>query len=131
MKAVYHPLSFLDRSLNNDSSLRSANASACAADEGKYLTYHDIVYTNQPAREGTGYTDQQLLQFGADAGITSKDFQTCVTGLKYQKWVKNGVQREAENRPVTATPTLYINGKELERPITNESIAAAIAKASK
>ena len=131
VKAVYHPLSFLDRSLNNDSSLRSANASACAADEGKYLTYHDIVYTNQPAREGAGYTDQQLLQFGADAGITSKDFQTCVTGLKYQKWVKNGVQREAENRPVTATPTLYINGKELERPITNESIAAAIAKASK
>ncbi|MCX6418823.1 MAG: thioredoxin domain-containing protein [Actinobacteria bacterium] len=130
VKAVYHVLAFLDRNLNNDASLRSANASACAADEGKFLIFHDIVYTNQP-KEGTGYTDQELLQFGADAGITSKDFQTCVTGLKYQKWVQNGVQREAENRPVTATPTLYINGKELERPITNESIAAAVAKASK
>ena len=131
VKAVYHPLSFLDRSLNNDSSLRSANASACAADEGKYLTYHGIVYANQPQREGTGFTDQQLLQFGADAGITSKDFQTCVTGLKYQKWVQNGVQRAAENVPVTATPSLYINGTELERPITNETITAAVAKASK
>ena len=130
-KAVYHPLAFLDRNLNNDASLRSANASACAADEGKFLIFHDIVYTNQPKKEGTGYTDQQLLQFGVDAGITSKDFQTCVVGLKYQKWVQNGVEREAQNRPVTATPTLYINGKELERPITNESIAAAIAKASK
>jgi protein-disulfide isomerase len=71
------------------------------------------------------------LQFGADAGITSKDFQTCVTGLKYQKWVQNGVQRTAENVPVTATPSLYINGTELERPITNETITAAVAKASK
>ena len=131
VKAVYHPLAFLDRNLNNDASLRSANASACAADEGKFLIFHDIVYTNQPQKEGTGYTDQELLQFGADAGITSKNFQTCVTGLKYKKWVENGVQREAENRPVTATPTLYINGKELARPITNDSIAAAIAKAAK
>jgi protein-disulfide isomerase len=54
-----------------------------------------------------------------------------VTGLKYQKWVQNGVQRTAENVPVTATPSLYINGTELERPITNETIAAAVAKASK
>ena len=68
-RIVYYPLSFLDRQLGNDSSLRAANAAGCAQDAGAFAAYHDTVFANQPEREGDGYTDEELLQFGRDAGI--------------------------------------------------------------
>ena len=52
-RIVYYPLSFLDRQLGNDSSLRAANAAGCAQDAGAFAAYHDTVFTNQPASAGT------------------------------------------------------------------------------
>ena len=48
IKLVVHTLSFLDDNLRNDSSARSANAAACAADAGKFLEYHGAVFAAQP-----------------------------------------------------------------------------------
>ena len=80
----YHMLSFLDDNLHNDSSRRSANAFACSAASGQQGAYHDTVYAHQPAEEGGGYTDAQLLQFGQDVGISGDAFTTfsdCVAGM--------------------------------------------------
>jgi protein-disulfide isomerase len=131
VKAIYHPLSFLDKNFNTDASLRAASASGCAADEGKFLAFHNEVYKNQPAREGTGYTDQELLQFGANVGLTGSGFTKCVTSQKYAKWATNGVQAEGDDRGITSTPTVLLNGKELKRPYTVASLTAAITAAGK
>jgi protein-disulfide isomerase len=73
-----------------------------------------------------------LVSFGKQAGITSPDFATCVTTTKYSKWATNGVEREAQNRGVNTTPTVFINGKELDRTqYTPAGITAAVAAASK
>jgi protein-disulfide isomerase len=111
--------------------LRAANAAGCAADEGKFLIFHDTVYVNQPKKEGTGYTDSDLLRFGNEAGLTSPSFAKCVTTVKYRNWVINGVQRAADNVPVTSTPTLRLNNRDLVRPISNQQIVNAIASLSK
>jgi protein-disulfide isomerase len=112
-RIVYFPLSFLDRQLGNDSSLRAANAAGCTQDAGAFAAYHDTVFANQPEREGEGYTDEQLLEFGRQAGIEGDEyaaFESCVRDLTYEGWVQQ-VQQAANDRPVTGTPTLFIDGE--------------------
>ena len=124
-RILYYPLSFLDRQLGNDSSLRAANAAGCAQDAGAFAAYHDTVFTNQPEREGDGYTDEELLQFGRDAGIEGDayaTFETCVQDRTYEGWVQQ-VQQVANDRPVTGTPTLFLDGELVDTSelITGES----------
>jgi len=127
----YLPMQFLDANLNNGSSARAANASGCAADRDKFVEFHDEVYANQPAQEGAGYTDADLIKFGASVGLDDDGFAKCVEEQTFAKWALNGVQREAENRPVTSTPTVFVNGQELDRTqYTPEGIEAAVEAAA-
>lgn len=106
----YHVLSFL-----GDESVRAANASFCAADEGHYLDFHHALYAVQSPLENSGFwSNETLVNIGKKIGITSKTFADCVTkGSKveivkanYDSMSKFGVQ---------GTPTVFINGKKWER----------------
>jgi protein-disulfide isomerase len=111
VRAVYHILSFLDTNLHNDSSTRAANAAGCAQDQGVFEAFHNQVYANQPATEGAGYTDDQLIAFGQAAGVPDMaTFQTCVTNHTYAGWVAQ-VERLAENKQVSSTPSVFVDGK--------------------
>lgn len=115
IQLTYRPMVFLDANLKNDSSVRAASALGCAINAGVGEKYHNIVYANQPTQEGQGYTDDQLKQFGADAGITGQaktDFDQCVDAGTYQGWAQLSNDAAFE-RGVTGTPTIYVNGKEL------------------
>jgi protein-disulfide isomerase len=131
--ATYFPLSFLDANLGNDSSTRAANAAGCASDAGKFKEFHDIVYANQPETEGTGYTDEQLKDFGAQAGIegdAKATFDTCVDELTYSEWVRL-VSKSGRDAGITSTPTVQVNGEELAREnYTPEGLKKAVAAAA-
>jgi hypothetical protein len=54
-----------------------------------------------------------LLEFGREAGIDGDaygTFETCVQDLTYEGWVQQ-VQEAANDRPVTGTPTLFLDGE--------------------
>ncbi len=106
----YHVLSFL-----GDESVRAANASFCAADEGQYLDFHKALYAVQSPLENSGFwSNETLVKMGKKIGITSTTFENCVNkGSKvdlvqanYDSMSKFGVQ---------GTPTVFINGKKWER----------------
>ena len=106
----YHVLSFL-----GDESVRAANASFCAADEGQFLDFHKAIYTIQSPVENSGFwSNETLVNIGKKIGITSTKFEDCVTkGSKvdlvqanYDSMSKFGVR---------GTPTVFINGKKWER----------------
>ncbi len=106
----YHVLSFL-----GDESVRAANASFCAADEGQYLDFHKAIYAVQSPLENSGFwSNETLVKMGKKIGITSTSFESCVNkGSKvdlvqanYDSMSKFGVQ---------GTPTVFINGKKWER----------------
>jgi len=112
-KVVYHVLSFLDGNLGNDASKRAANAAGCAQDQGRFQAFHDEVYKNQPEKEGTGYTDDQLLAFGRTAGVPDMTkFEACLKDGTFNGWATQ-VQRKAGDRQVTGTPTVFVAGQEL------------------
>lgn len=112
----YRNMTFLDNNLNNDSSLRAGIGAACSDFTGKYSTYHEQVYANQPAREGDGYADEVLRDaIPAAAGITGTDltsFQACYDQQATKAFV-NGTNELASKDGVNATPSVHVNGKDL------------------
>jgi len=111
----YRIMTFLDNNLNNDASLRAANGFGCAITGGVGEQYHNLVYANQPAQEGDGWTDDQLKQFGADAGLSGDakaQFDKCYDEGTYKGWAQLS-NDAAFNAGVSGTPTIFVNGKEL------------------
>jgi 2-hydroxychromene-2-carboxylate isomerase len=96
---------------------------------GKLEAYHNMIYKNQPAREGDGYTDDQLRNvFAKDAGITGSDltnFQKYYDTKATSAFVKNaaakgltaGAKLAADDPSAFppsgyfGTPTFTVNGK--------------------
>lgn len=114
---TYRPMIFLDANLGTDSSERAAAAWGCAVDAGKAQEYHNTIFANQPATEGDGWTDEQLIAFGEQSGITGAEFDTfstCVTDGTYRGWAQLS-NEAAFDRGVTGTPSLFLNGEELTR----------------
>lgn len=106
----YHVLSFL-----GDESVRAANASFCAADEGQYLDFHKALYAIQSPVENSGFwSSETLVKIGKKIGINSPVFDSCVTkGSKVDL-----VQAHSDSMAkygVQGTPTVFINGKLWER----------------
>jgi len=90
-----HNRIFLDGNFPGLNSQRAAMAAACVdyADDTKFYAYNNIIFANQPATEGGGYTDKQLTSdFPASIGLTGDalaKFNTCYSGRQTQDWVTN------------------------------------------
>ena len=106
-----------------------ANAAACAADEDKFLAFHKAFYANQPAENAGAVNANFLKSIGAAIGINSPKFAACVDNGGYSDWVKNVAEAGAKAN-VNSTPTVFVNGKELDRNteyFNVEAFAKAIA----
>jgi protein-disulfide isomerase len=106
---------FASTSPNPNSSQRAAAAWGCAIDGAKTAEFHKTVFENQPATEGDGWSDAELLEFGKQAGLTGAaytTFETCVTDKVYQQWAVNS-QAAFTAAAVPGTPTAYLNGTEV------------------
>jgi protein-disulfide isomerase len=120
----YHIRTFLDSMIGNDSSEQAAIAASCADNVGKFPQYNQVVFDNQP-KEGVGYTHEQLLNdFGAQAGITGKDFDTfeqCYLTSATKDYVD---KMESINiQTVQGTPTFIANGYKLDLSLLGGSDA--------
>jgi protein-disulfide isomerase len=106
----YHILSFL-----GDESVRAANASFCAADEGQFLDFHKAIYTVQSSVENSGFwSNETLVNIGKKIGISSTTFENCVNkGSKVDLVQANSDSMSKYG--VQGTPTVFINGKKWER----------------
>lgn len=115
IQLTYRIMTFLDSNLNTDHSVRAANAFGCAITAGNGEPYHNTLYANQPAQEGAGWTDDQLKQFGTDAGISGEaktGFDQCVDAGTYKGWAQLSNQA-AFDSGVRGTPTIEVNGNKI------------------
>ncbi|WP_068401042.1 DsbA family protein [Kribbia dieselivorans] len=116
----YHVMSFLDGNLdqispNKQSSNRAANGAMCAAEDGKFLEYHNALFQNHP-QEGKGWTDAELTTKAKDAGLKGESltkWEQCFAGKPYNQYVAS-IDDQAAKDGVTATPTLKLNGEKLD-----------------
>ena len=122
VKLIWRPTTFLDPKFKSDASRRATAAWGCAIDANKTVEYHDWIYANQPAKEGDGWTNDQLLQYGKDVGIAGDlytTFETCVTSQKYAGWAVNSTTI-FENSDAKGTPYATLNGKPIDNAILSD-----------
>lgn len=124
---VFHPVSFLDRTTSTKYSTRSSAASGCAAEGGKFREFAAALFEKQPPEGGAGLSDDDLIQIAGGVGLVNPDFAECVRDGKYKKWTGH-VTEKASERGVTGTPTIFVNGKEIER--TPEALKSALDAAA-
>jgi protein-disulfide isomerase len=68
IRLVYHPVAFLDRLPTTQYSTRSAAASGCASDAGRYPDFVKVMFANQPAEGGAGLSDDEIIRLAGTAG---------------------------------------------------------------
>jgi protein-disulfide isomerase len=138
-QARYHTISILDSRSPNKYSTRAANAALCASDGGpdEFLAYHDLLYGApngkqfQPQEGTSGPSDQKLIKLAQDKSMGLKPadittFTTCV-GSEQHKALVEAMTEQASKDGVNATPTVLVNGKQIDATLA--ALKAAIAKA--
>ncbi len=91
---------------------KAAEAAHCAADQGKYLEYHDKLYSNSYTgdRWASKPAAAVFKKYAADLGLDTAQFNKCL-----DSGVKAGIVRaglaEGQNKGVSGTPSFFVNGR--------------------
>lgn len=134
VKVRYHLMAFLDTAANKQYSTRAANAAAAVTNAGgdaAFAKLHDILYAHQPPESGSGLSDDQLIQFAAQAGAGGDQVAKQIRDLTYEDWTKKATDRASKDG-VTGTPTVHVNGKDLavQDLVTPGGLAKAVDAAT-
>lgn len=104
---------------------------ARCAGPAKYFKVVDEVFRSQPRWEN-GKIKAVFLEIGAANGVTEAQFNACLTDQKAQDALNARAQRASQVDGVNSTPTLFINGKQIDPlPQSPAEMDAAIAAALK
>jgi protein-disulfide isomerase len=105
---------------------KAHEAARCAADQGKFWEYHDVLFERSPK-----LSPQELKQYAQDLKLDEAAFAQCLDSGKYTAEVEKDTQ-EGMGLGLTGTPSFYINGRQLvgAQPITafQKIIDAELAK---
>ena len=86
----------------------AAEAAECANRQGKFKTYHDILFTNSNS-DGTGLSSTDLKKYAANLGLDTAKFNSCLDNGETKDVVAKDM-KAAQDAGVTGTPTFFING---------------------
>ena len=115
-------LVFKDFPLNGPDSVRAAEASYCAGDQGKYWQYHNELYKNWGGERTGWITEQSLNNFAKAVELDLDKFTECLDNKKYFDKVIN-LENEGRNLGVDATPSFYVfNDKKIIKIVGNQPI---------
>jgi protein-disulfide isomerase len=126
----YHPVAILDRESNGtEYSTRAAGAAAAAAEGGKFIEYHDVLYQNQPSEGSDGLTNAKLIELGKSVGLTGTAFADAINDKTYTAWAGK-VTDTFSSRGYTGTPTVVVAGKPLTGVPTPAQLTEAVNNAA-
>lgn len=107
---VFRQFPFLDRGTNE--SRQAANASMCAAEQGRFWDYHDILTANfQGANQGH-FRDRRLIAFAETLGLDMGQFEPCFEANRYRSQIEADLA-EGRQLGVTGTPSVFVNGEQI------------------
>ena len=105
--------------------LKAAEAAIAAAQEGKFLEMHDMLFDNQ---KHLGIIS--LKSYAKEIGIISKSFLNNLINGKYGLYVQDDLKYGIE-LGVKEVPAFFINGEKLKGNITEKSLSDNINAALK
>lgn len=116
----FRPYSFLDDlgGSSNEYSRRAMNIAMCALDEqgsAAFYSVKDALFAAQPSEGGNGPENDALLATAKDAGVTVSE--SCVRTGKFIPWIDAEREKAQEEREVSGTPTVFVDGEEVSGPV--------------
>lgn len=113
-RIVYKDFPFL-----GEESFNAAYAARCANEQGKFFEYQDRLFSQQEN------FSSHLSDFAKEAGVNRDLFEDCLSAGKYKDAVAKDLE-DGKAAGVTATPTIFINGKKMEGALTFEDYKKVI-----
>lgn len=95
--------------LFGEASLRAAEASTCAFDQGKFWEYHDLLFGK---RGPLAFASARLKEYAASLGLNAKGFAACLDGGKFAEIVETETLM-GRALHLTGTPAFLLNGEPL------------------
>jgi protein-disulfide isomerase len=127
VRYIFRHYPFIDDRVARKESDQAANASMCAADQGRFWDYHDIVFANWNGENQGSFVDKRLVTFAESIGLDMDAFNQCFKENIFINEINADIAL-AEQYAVNATPSIYVNGVKVESP-SADSIQQAIEQA--
>ncbi len=86
---------------------KAHEAARCAADQGKFWEYHDLLFERSPRM-----SPQDLKKYAQDLKLDPAAFASCLDDGKYTAEVDKDTQ-EGAGLGLTGTPSFFVNGRQL------------------
>ncbi|MCL4507810.1 MAG: DsbA family protein [Chloroflexi bacterium] len=108
----------------------AAEAAECANDQGRFWDYYDKLFTEQGGENVGVFSKPNLQRFAAELGLDAARFNQCLTSGKYTASVFADIN-QAASKGVRGTPTLFVNGRSVDRgsdyAVLRQAIEAALS----
>src|SRR5205085_9495755 len=96
----------------------SAIASVCAAEQGRYLPYHDLLFEHQSELKSADYA-----LWAEMVGLDRAKFEACRQAPETRKRVEHDIA-EGVGAGVAGTPTFFVNGRAVRDEATLRAVVA-------
>jgi protein-disulfide isomerase len=98
-----------DRSATRESD-KAANASMCAAEQGKFWEMKTTIFANWDGENQGSFTDRRLIAMAETVDLDMAQFNSCFDNEKYQTEIDDDYDA-GRKMGVTGTPTVFVNGE--------------------
>lgn len=98
----------------------AAEASECAAEQGKFWEYADKLYENQQS-----FSQDYFPKLAGELNLDTEKFTSCLSSGKYKDRV-NANQQEGLDAGITGTPGIYINDQLVKGALPYENFKQII-----
>lgn len=109
-------------------SVRAAEASLCAREQGAFWPYHDVLFANQDETNPQSFSEERLASFAEAVGMDKRDFSRCLAERRYAAEVQADAQT-AFGAGMNSTPNFLINGLKITGLLPYSEFAQVIEEA--
>ena len=103
----------------------SAQAAYAASLQGKFWEMHDIIYENQDGWSDSTQPKTIFTDYAKKIGLNLNKFNSDIDSDSTKKFVTDE-QNKGLDLGINGTPTLFLNGKEIQNPATYEDFKKLI-----
>lgn len=110
VRYVFKHFPFLDDGAPGSESDQAANASMCAAEQGRFWDYHDMLFANWNGENQGAFADKRLIAFAEALNLDMNEFNACFEQNEYQDVIAEDLAT-GRQIGVSGTPSVFVNGR--------------------
>jgi protein-disulfide isomerase len=110
---VFRQFPFLDDFVPGNESKQAANASMCAAEQGRFWDYHDMLYENLQGVNQGSFRDRRLIAMAEALELDMSAFNSCFDQNRYSESIQQD-RADGERMNVEGTPAVFVNDTPVE-----------------